>query len=267
MSFKIAITGKGGVGKTTIAGLFTHCLIRNGLSPVLAVDADPNTCLDSILGVHVEKTIGGIREEAREIAKGGMAGGRSKQELLEFKISESLVEGDDFDLIAMGRPEGPGCYCYANNVLKEVLKKISESYPYIIIDNEAGLENLSRRIIQKVDLLVMVCDSSKRGIDTVYRLFSLAREMGIEFDKSAVILNRTHGSSLHESFLSIKKNTGVDFFINIDDNRELCELNEQGRDIMTISPDNSALKQVDDLLKVLELVNTGEKKEQIYGRN
>jgi CO dehydrogenase maturation factor len=110
MSYLIAITGKGGVGKTTIAALLIDRLIKRGCKPVLAVDADPNTCLDAALGVSVAKTVGGVREEAREIAGKGMAAGISKQELLEMKIAHCMVEADDFDLIAMGRPEGPGCY-------------------------------------------------------------------------------------------------------------------------------------------------------------
>jgi len=112
MSKLIAISGKGGVGKTTIAGLLVTRLIARGCKPVLAIDADPNTCLDAALNVKVDKTIGGIREEAREIAGKGMASGISKQELLELKIAECMVEENGFDLIAMGRPEGPGCYCY-----------------------------------------------------------------------------------------------------------------------------------------------------------
>ena len=149
MTYTIAITGKGGVGKTTVAALTVARLIARGCRPVLAVDADPNTCLDGALGVKAVKTIGGVREEAREIAGKGLAAGASKQQLLEMKIAESLVEGDDFDLIAMGRPEGPGCYCYANNVLKQAIGTIAENYAYVVIDNEAGLENLSRRMCRR----------------------------------------------------------------------------------------------------------------------
>ena len=142
MSRTIAITGKGGTGKTTLAGLIVGGLIRAGATPVLAVDADPNMCLDEVLGVRATQSVGHVREKIRDEDAQGIA----KRTLLERKIAESLVEAAGFDLIAMGRPEGPGCYCYANNILREVLALMTRQYPFTVIDNEAGLENLSRRI-------------------------------------------------------------------------------------------------------------------------
>ena len=155
MSYLIAVTGKGGVGKTTVSSLIIKQMVAAGKKPVLAIDADPNSCLYAALGVKVEKTVGRVREEAKIEASKGMGAGISKQDMLQMKISESLVESVGFDLIAMGRPEGAGCYCYANNVLKSVIGKLSGQYPYVVLDNEAGLENLSRRIVQKVNLLVI----------------------------------------------------------------------------------------------------------------
>ncbi len=163
MSYLIAVTGKGGVGKTTVSSLIIKQMVAAGKKPVLAIDADPNSCLDAALGVKVEKTVGRVREEAKIEASKGMGAGISKQDMLQMKISESLVESVGFDLIAMGRPEGAGCYCYANNVLKSVIGKLSGQYPYVVLDNEAGLENLSRRIVQKVNLLVLVSDQSNSG--------------------------------------------------------------------------------------------------------
>ncbi len=157
------------------------------------MDADPNSCLDSALGVKALNTVGRLREDARDLSAANPA--ISKRELLEMKISESLVEGDDFDLIAMGRPEGPGCYCYANNVLREVLGEISDSYPYVVLDNEAGLENLSRRIVRRVDLLLVAGDTSRNGLETIQRVHVLSREMGIEYDKLGVIVNRAGDGS------------------------------------------------------------------------
>lgn len=249
MSYLIAVSGKGGVGKTTIAGLLVTRLIDRGCSPVLAVDADPNMCLDEVLGVEVTATIGAVREEAREIAAKGLAAGVSKQELLEYKIAESLVEAKDFDLIAMGRSEGAGCYCYANNVLKNAIGEMSGSYPYLVLDNEAGLENLSRRIVQKVNLMIMIADPSNRGLKTVVRLHEMTGEMNIKYDKLAIVVNRLRRGTLPAQAEEVKKITGADFVIGLPDCDELAQLAEEGRGIAGISPDNKIISIIDDLLE------------------
>ena len=248
MSYLIAITGKGGAGKTTLAGLMVIRLIARGCRPVLAVDADPNTCLDAVLGLDAESTIGRIREEARQIASKGMAGGISKQQLLELKISESLVEAEDFDLIAMGRPEGPGCYCYANNVLKATLSEICSHYPYIVLDNEAGLENLSRRIVQKVDLLIMVADPSRRGLETVRRLHELAREMEIEYDRLAIVVNRLRHKEPPAQTSELKAAIGADIVVGLPDDAQLAAFAEEGESLMLLPAENAVIKCLDTLL-------------------
>lgn len=251
MSKIIAITGKGGVGKTTISGLLVTRLIAKNFEPVLAVDADPNTCLDINLGITANKTVGGIREEAREIAGKGLSSGISKQQLLEMKIAESLVESKNFDYIAMGRPEGPGCYCYANNVLKEVLKEIAAQYPYVILDNEAGLENLSRRIIQKVDLLIFVADSSHRGLDTVLRLYQLAQEMDIQFDKLAIIVNRQRRQEITDEMHQLKADTGSDYLIGLSENEEIGSISEKGESFFNIPEKNEIVQKIDGFIEQL----------------
>jgi CO dehydrogenase maturation factor len=253
MSYLIGITGKGGVGKTTIAALLTILSIRRGWRPVLAVDADPNTCLDAALGVFAEKSVGGIREEAREIAGKGLQGGISKQELLGLKIGECLVEAEDFDLIAMGRPEGPGCYCYANNVLKSVLDEISSQYPMVVLDNEAGLENLSRRLVQKVNLLVMVSDPSKRGLDTIRRLHALTREMKIRFDHLAVIINRLRKDDCSSAITQLTTAISADYVAALPENSELAEMGESGKNLWTISAGNPVVEQLDAFLNQLQV--------------
>jgi len=226
-------------------------LVARKMSPVLAVDADPNSCLDELLGVKVDKSVGGVREEARQIAGAGMAVGAAKQQLLEMKIAESLVEADDFDLIAMGRPEGPGCYCYANNVLKEVLRKIAESYPYIVIDNEAGLENLSRRIVSSVDLLVLVADPSRRGLNTAMRLFELAREMDVKYSKLAIVINRLRRSELPDGVDRLRQVTGADLIVALGDDEAIADIAEAGGRLSELPDDNPVLTGVGKLLDIL----------------
>ncbi|MCF6177123.1 MAG: AAA family ATPase [Victivallaceae bacterium] len=253
MSYLIAVSGKGGVGKTTLAGLFVQRLIARKCAPVLAVDADPNMCLDAVLGVHAATTIGAVREEARIIASKGLAVGVSKQELLELKIAESLVEADDFDLIAMGRSEGAGCYCYANNVLKNAINQMSDAYPYVVLDNEAGLENLSRRIVQNVDLMVMVTDPSARGLKTVERLHAMTAEMEIKYDKLAIVINRLRKDELPAASAELKAATNADFIIGLPNCDELAEIAEAGGAIAEISTDNKIVAIVDDLLEQVAL--------------
>jgi CO dehydrogenase maturation factor len=244
MGYVIAVTGKGGVGKTTVAALVSILSIQRGWRPILAVDADPNSCLDAALGVTTHKTIGGIREEAREIAGKGLLVGISKQELLALKIRECLVESNDFDLIAMGRPEGPGCYCYANTVLKSVLDEISSHYPMVVLDNEAGLENLSRRIVRRVQLLILVSDPSKRGIDTVRRLHALAQEMDMGWDRLAIIINRVRSDANDSEPAELKNSIGADYIVSLPEDPELAEIGECGKSLWTISSDNAVAKKL-----------------------
>ena len=251
MSVIIAVSGKGGVGKTTISSLLVKQLISRKMSPVLAIDADPNTCLDVALGVTAKNTVGGVREEAREIAQQGMSSGISKQELLELKINESLVESDHFDLIAMGRPEGPGCYCYANNVLKSTIGKLASGYPAAVLDNEAGLENLSRRIVQSVDLLVLVADPSHRGLDTIQRLHTLSLEMEIEYRQLAIVINRMRKNELPQKALAMKDQLAASAVILILDNEQLADFSEQGKNLLHLPDTNPVLEKIDQVLDLL----------------
>jgi CO dehydrogenase maturation factor len=257
-SYTVAVTGKGGVGKTTVASLLVTRLVARGCAPVLAVDADPNTCLDEALGVAVLKTIGGIREEAREMAGRGGVAAVGKRAALELGIAECMVEAEGFDLIAMGRPEGPGCYCYANSVLKQVLGQIAGNYPYVVLDNEAGLENLSRRILQRVDLLIMVTDPSRRGIDTVARLHDLAVEMAVRYQRLAIVVNRLRGGDLPAAALALRERTGADHLVALPEDPTLAELGERGAALTRLGGEHPVVARLDRFLGEAGLAGAGE---------
>jgi len=249
MGFTIAVAGKGGVGKTTLAGLLVGRLIARGRTPVLAVDADPNICLDRVLGVRVEKTVGGLREDSNAARPEGM----DKHRYLELRVAESLVEADAFDLIAMGRPEGPGCYCYANAVLKDILARVVDEYPYIVIDNEAGLENLSRRLVARADALVLVADPSQRGLETVKRLYDLAREMQIDFSRLVIVINRLRTPELPAAAAGLKDYTGADLLLGLPADTTLAEMDEQGAPLLQLAEGNAVLRGVERVLEGLGL--------------
>jgi len=245
MSKLIAITGKGGVGKTTICALIIKNLIDSGKTPVLAIDADPNSCLDAALGVTVKETVGRAREDVRTAASSGA--NISKRELLQLKLEGALVEANGFDLIAMGRPEGEGCYCYANNILKEVIAEISSSYPYVVLDNEAGLENLSRRIVQKVDIMTLVSDASNAGLQTLFRLYELANEMKMSYGKLAIVINRLRGDKLPERINEIREKTRADIIIGLPDNEEIAKFAEESKNFLRISDSNPVYQKIKEL--------------------
>jgi CO dehydrogenase maturation factor len=184
----IGMTGKGGVGKTTLSSLIINWLVSQGETPVLAVDADSNANLHEALGIELRATVGGIREDARDQVQG--LKGVSKQEFLELRVQDSLVEQDGYDLLVMGRPEGRGCYCFANNVLRDVLDRLVQNYRHVVIDSEAGLEHISRRTLLAVDQMIMVSDCSVRGVHTLGRISSLIDEVKLDVKERGLIINR-----------------------------------------------------------------------------
>jgi CO dehydrogenase maturation factor len=239
MSWTLAVTGKGGVGKTTLAALAVRWLVEQRRTPVLAVDADPNTCLDALLGVRADCSVGGVREEAKRIVQEQSGGGIAKQDLLDMKIHEALVEADHFDLIAMGRPEGPGCYCYANNVLRGVLSRLAGHYPAVVIDNEAGLENLSRRTVQAVNWMVFVTDPTARGLTTARRLFELSKEMDVTADALGVVINRTRSEQDLERARQLFEGTPVHVLGGLPEDAELAERDAAGQPVFGLDKANA----------------------------
>jgi len=189
--FSIAITGKGGTGKTTVSALLVRALVDAGQVPVLAVDADPNANLHEALGVEVHETLGSMREEAfREHIPPGM----TRNDYIALRFRQAIAEEQGFDLVAMGRPEGTGCYCFANDLLKTCMGLLGRDYRFIVIDNEAGMEHLSRGTIGVPDLLLIVSDPGARGIRTAVRIRDLARSLGLSTVPIRLVLNRWRGS-------------------------------------------------------------------------
>ena len=187
MAFTIGLAGKGGTGKTTIAGFLIKYLVEKGKTPVLAVDADSNANLNEVLGLQVTDTLGAAREEMKR----GVATGMTKDVFMEMKLEQSVVEAKGFDLIVMGRPEGTGCYCAANTLLTQYLQRLINNYPFIVIDNEAGMEHISRLTTKDVDILLIVSDSSRRGILSAARISQLTDELGLRIGKKCFIINQT----------------------------------------------------------------------------
>lgn len=191
MTKTIAVAGKGGTGKTTIAALLIQYLVENRSGSVLAIDADPSTNLNLALGVPIYETVGDIREETlQEVQSGSSLSGMSKPDYLDLRIQQALVEERGFDLLAMGRPEGPGCYCAANNILRLSIDRLAKSYDYVVIDNEAGLEHLSRRTTRDVDLLLIVSDPTVRGIIAAGRAAQLIHELRTWVGDIRLVINR-----------------------------------------------------------------------------
>ena len=203
MTTTIALAGKGGVGKTTIAAMVIKYLIQTQPGAILAIDADPSANLNMVLGLELEWTVGDIREDllaqvkqsltAGGAAMGVVAGGMTKRDYLDYQVRTSLSEGERFDLIAMGRSEGPGCYCAVNHNLRQVVDAISRNYRYVVIDNEAGMEHLSRRTTRDVQHLLVVTDPTQRGLVAAGRIASFRRDLDIQIDHTHLILNRLTG--------------------------------------------------------------------------
>lgn len=203
MTTTIALAGKGGVGKTTIAAMVIKYLAQNQGGAVLAIDADPSSNLNMVLGLELDWTVGDIREDllsqvqnslvAGGAAMGTLPGGVTKRDYLDYQVRSSVAEGVHFDLIAMGRSEGPGCYCAVNHNLREVVDTISKNYRYVVIDNEAGMEHLSRRTTRDVQHLLIVSDPTQRGLVAAERIAGFRKDLDIAIENVYLILNRLSG--------------------------------------------------------------------------
>ncbi|MDA8079339.1 MAG: AAA family ATPase [Nitrospiraceae bacterium] len=243
MAFVIALAGKGGTGKTSIAALTVKYIMEKRGQPVLAVDADSNSCLNEALGVDVHATIGHLREESLQAIRSGSdrPGGMSMEQLFDYQVQQSIIEHKGFDLMVMGRPEGPGCYCAANNIIRKYTDKLSDTYSYVVIDNEAGMEHLSRRTTHKVDLLLIVSDPTVRGIRTAQRINNLVRELSLDVDRYALIINRVSGGEGPE-LRKLAEELGMTVAGLMPQDHRIFEYDLQGRGIIQLPDDSGAVQ-------------------------
>jgi CO dehydrogenase maturation factor len=242
----IAMTGKGGVGKTTLAALIIDWLVARGAAPVLAVDADSNANLHEALGVSYSATVGGIRESARSEIPGKQ--GMAKQEFLDLRVQEALVEHTGFDLVVMGRPEGQGCYCFANSVLRGVLDRLSKQYKHIVVDSEAGLEHISRRTLLALDWLLIVSDASVRGVRTARRVAELADEVSLNASHRGLIVNRVPNGELTPALVAEVAATGLPLLAVIPFDPAVAAMDAGGMSIKQIPADAPVRRVVHQLL-------------------
>ena len=255
MTKTIAVAGKGGTGKTTISALLIDYLTKGKKGAVLAIDADPSTNLNLALGVPLDDTVGDVREETATAVGGGQAmAGMSKWDYLDFRINEALVEEMAFDLLAMGRPEGPGCYCAANNILRTSVDRLSDAYDYVVIDNEAGLEHLSRRTTRDVDLLLLVSDPSLRGILAAARVAELVDELKTDVGDVVLIVNRVMGDTLAEPLMKAIEEHNLKLAGLIPADPAVNEVDALGQAIVTL-PEDAPIRR--SLEAILQSVNGG----------
>ncbi|MCD4741937.1 MAG: AAA family ATPase [Desulfobacteraceae bacterium] len=247
MSKIIALAGKGGVGKTTVSALIVRQFAKNGVSPVLAVDADPNSNLGETLGLKVEKTVGDIREGYMKDPQ-QVPSGMDKINYLEMMINQGLIEEKDFDLLVMGRQEGQGCYCMVNNILNRFIEELEKSYKYLLVDNEAGMEHLSRRTSGRVDMLIMVTDYALRGLRAVKRIKEMLADLKLDVKEIGLVVNRAP-EKLNQKFLEEVEEIGVPIICTIPEDNTLLDFDMERKSFMDLPDDSQSVLKIDELMQ------------------
>ena len=245
MAFSIALSGKGGTGKTTIAGMLVKYLVKTGRKPVLAVDADSNANFNEVLGLEFTDTLGNSREEMK---KGKVPSGMTKDVFMEMKLEQAIVESAGYDLVVMGQPEGPGCYCAANTLLTGFLERLTDNYPYIVMDNEAGMEHISRLTTKNVDVLLVVSDTSRRGLQAAIRINDLAKTLNIGVAKSYLIINQVKEAPA-PAMLEIVAKAGLELAGTISEDPTIYEYDLNGRPTIEIPENAPSVRQAFDIFQ------------------
>lgn len=250
MGHVIAVAGKGGVGKTTLCGLLIQYLCEKGKKPVLAVDADANSNLNEVLGVDAEITLGELREEIERAgvdSRYQIPAGITKQAYLEMRLADAITEEDDYDLMVMGRTQGQGCYCFVNGLVQTQIQKLQSHYPYVVVDNEAGMEHISRGLLPTMEIAVLVSDCSRRGVQAAGRIAQLMKELNFKPRKTGLIVNRAPEGTLDEGTLEEIKKQGLELLGVVPHDESVYRFDCDGKPIVQLpkdSPVRMALKEI-----------------------
>ena len=248
----IAVAGKGGTGKTTTSALMTRYFSKSAYSPILAIDADPNSNLGETLGIEIVSSVGDIRENFMKDPQ-GVPSGMDKINYLELLMNQALIEEKDFDLLVMGRQEGTGCYCMVNNILNKFTEELSKSYKYLLVDNEAGMEHLSRRTSGRIDMLFLVTDYSLRGLRAVRRIHDMLGDLKLDVKDMGIVVTRTpesikHSSELNDAFLKEVSEIGVEIKGLIPTDSLLMDFDMEQKSLMDLPDDSLSVKAIDEIM-------------------
>ena len=247
MPYTIAVAGKGGVGKTTLTGMMIQRLAEQKKGPILAVDADANSNLNEVLGVEVEMTLGDIRDE---LANAELS---NESPITEFKFDSALVEEDDYDLLVMGHTQGKGCYCFVNGLLSAQVAKRAQNYNYVVVDNEAGMEHISRGILPGVDTVILVSDCSRRGIQAVGRIARLVPECGLKPKKIGLIVNRAPKGVLNDGVREEIEKQNLELLGVVPQDEGVYEFDSAGTPTTQLPKDNPVRQALYKIMDGLEL--------------
>jgi len=247
MSLRIAIAGKGGTGKSTFSALLLRSLLKKGIKPLLAVDADPNSCLPEKLGIAVEQTIGELREELRRDPEKKPAG-IPKGEWMEGMINRAIIESTGLDMVVMGRQEGPDCYCFINNLLRQCLDQLGKQYEAVVIDNEAGLEHLSRRTNGSVEVLIVVAHPTITGARTALRIMEIVKSLNLEVGSSFLVLNQAD-APLDGELAAEFSRTGIEIIGSVPTDPVIREYELKAQSLLAAPAESKAAAAVDGILE------------------
>lgn len=256
MGHIIAVAGKGGVGKTTLCGLLIQYLCENGKKPVLAVDADANSNLNEVLGVEVEVTLGELREEIERAgvdSRYQIPAGMTKQAYLEIRLADAVVEENDYDLMVMGRTQGQGCYCFVNGLVQTQIQKLQSHYPYVVVDNEAGMEHISRGLIPSMETAILVSDCSRRGVQAAGRIAALMRELSFKPKTVGLIVNRAPEGKLDEGTMEEINKQGLNLLGVVPHDPNVYQYDCDGKPIIQLPKDSPVRKALHDIVQELGL--------------